>query len=39
MFAEEFSLRQGVDWDFGGLATQRHKQAVSPVAVIISSPL
>lgn len=28
-----------VDWDFGGLATERHKQPVSPVAVILSSPL
>lgn len=26
-------------WDFGGLATERHKQPVSPVAVILFSPL
>lgn len=32
-------VSDGEDWDFGGLATKRHKQPVSPVAVFRSFPL
>lgn len=40
MFAEERrSQTHRVDWDFGGLATERDKQPVSFVAAILSYPL
>lgn len=40
MFAEECqSQTDRVHWDFGGLATERHKQPVSSVAVILPYPL
>lgn len=38
MFAEECqSQTDGVDWDFRGLATERHKLPVSPVAMSLPS--